>query len=157
MSDVAITETPKPKRKYTRRKPVAAKVVPLKVPDEFAGLTEFDCCAACKDNRAESDAAQRRLNELERSYPKRASPNPRGTVLESDAEWLARCPDIAEEFWKLVKQQASKCVISGVSGCAHPFKGGLQPALATPDAVARYERAVKVLKHRKIDLTRGGM
>jgi hypothetical protein len=42
----------KPKRPYTRRakhKPAAAK--PLKVPDEFAGLTEVECCNDCNANR----------------------------------------------------------------------------------------------------------
>lgn len=57
MSDAAeSTETqPAPaapaKRKYTRRKAskvAGAKVAPLKVPDELAGLTEIECCADCK-------------------------------------------------------------------------------------------------------------
>jgi|ERR1051326_6451278 hypothetical protein len=43
-----------------------------------------------------------------------------------------------------------KCVISGAGYCAHPMKGGLQSFLDR-ETLARYERARKVLAHRKID------
>lgn len=40
---------PKARRKPQRRKP-AAKVVPFKAPDEFAGMTPSECCSACGPN-----------------------------------------------------------------------------------------------------------
>lgn len=51
-TNLTPTETPKPKRKYVRRKrvraaPVAAAAV--KVPKEFEGLTPTECCDACHD------------------------------------------------------------------------------------------------------------
>ncbi len=36
---------PKVKRKYARRAP---RTEPVKAPDEFAGMTETQCCTACK-------------------------------------------------------------------------------------------------------------
>ena len=108
MSDPAENTAPEPapekatprRRKQKRRRHIATgeKVVALKVPVEFAGMTETECCGACNVDR---------------------------------------------------------CVISGINVCTHPFKGGLQPGLANkPDVLARFERAKKVLAHRKIDLTR---
>jgi hypothetical protein len=109
MSDPAENTTPPPpdkpvprRRKHKRRRHVATgeKVVPLKVPAEFAGMTELECPAECNIDR---------------------------------------------------------CCISGMNVCTHPFKGGLQPALAgNADVMRRYDRARKVLAHRKIDLTGGG-
>ena len=106
MSDPAetVTETeaptakPKPRRRRKQHRATSGeKVVPLKVPDEFAGMTETECCAGCK---------------------------------------------------------ADRCVISGSGACAHPMKGGLQPAQMTEAAaMARFNRAKKVLAHRKVDLT----
>ena len=94
------TETPKPKQHRRRKQHRATggeKVVPLKVPDEFAGMTEIDCCDGCN---------------------------------------------------------ADRCAISGIGACAHPMKGGLQPAQMTDGAaMARFNRAKQVLAHRKIDLT----
>ena len=46
-----------------------------------------------------------------------------------------------------------RCVITGISLCGHPLKGGLQPALMTRgDITARYARAQKLLKHQKVEL-----
>lgn len=82
------------KRRARRKRHVHKPKVPVNAPAEFAGMTELDCCTACRPDR---------------------------------------------------------CVISGVGTCSHPFKGGLQAGLATPAAVARFERAKKVLARRKID------
>lgn len=50
----------------------------------------------------------------------------------------------------------AKCVISGRPICAHPFKGGLQTSLHHDrEALSRFERARKALKHRMVDLTGG--
>lgn len=98
MSEEAVKEAAapvvpaKPRRKAKPRAP--AKVIPLKVPEEFAGMTEMECCASCN---------------------------------------------------------ADKCAISGVNACGHPFKGGQLPRHDSA-ALARFERAKKVLAHRKIDL-----
>ena len=46
-----------------------------------------------------------------------------------------------------------QCIITGISLCGHPLKGGLQPALMTRgDITARYARAQKLLKHQKVEL-----
>ena len=53
MSMTEVPEAPKPKRKYTRRKPMKARAdlpaptAPVKPAQEFAGLTITDCCKAC--------------------------------------------------------------------------------------------------------------
>jgi hypothetical protein len=38
-------------RRRTRHKATGDKVVPLKVPDEFSGMTEVDCCGGCNAER----------------------------------------------------------------------------------------------------------
>lgn len=41
---------------------------------------------------------------------------------------------------------ADRCVISHINVCAHPKKGGLQPAqLRDPEAVKRFNRALKAI------------
>jgi hypothetical protein len=46
-------------------------------------------------------AAMMRLNELDRIYPRVPSRNPRSeTVLENDAEWLARNPQVNADEWR---------------------------------------------------------
>jgi hypothetical protein len=46
-----------------------------------------------------------------------------------------------------------RCVISGTGVCAHPHKGGLQPALmGNQQTLATYARARKALAHQTIDL-----
>lgn len=47
---------------------------------------------------------------------------------------------------------ATACVISGRSICAHPYKGGLQASLQTPDAVRRLNEAKRVIGKRKLDV-----
>jgi len=43
---------PPAKRKYTRRtRHTAKQPAALKVPDEFAGMTEIECCSACNAER----------------------------------------------------------------------------------------------------------
>lgn len=47
----------KPKRKYRRRyarrlKTAAPKAPPFKAPEEFAGMTQYECCDVCKENLA---------------------------------------------------------------------------------------------------------
>lgn len=59
MSDAAekigTEQQPAPGKRKTRRrkrhKATGQKVVPLKVPDEFAGMTELECCAGCTAER----------------------------------------------------------------------------------------------------------
>jgi hypothetical protein len=124
------------------------------MPEEFAGMTEFDCCGRCVLDRDKAAAAQKRLNEIDAAYPRRDSRNPRSsTVLESDAEWLARNPHIAEEFKKLCAERNGVCYISGEAICAHPMKCGLHAArMNDGEALGRYARAKTALAHRKIDL-----
>lgn len=45
------TEQPKPPRKQRKRRGAVRKVVPFKAPEEFAGMTETECCSACKMER----------------------------------------------------------------------------------------------------------
>jgi hypothetical protein len=53
-------------------------------------------------NRESMAAAQKRLNEIDRAFPRRESTNPNSaTVMESDAEWLARNPHVAAEWRRL--------------------------------------------------------
>jgi hypothetical protein len=47
---------------------------------------------------------------------------------------------------------ATACVISGRGICAHPYKGGLQASLQTPDAVRRLNEAKRVIGKRKLDV-----
>lgn len=47
---------------------------------------------------------------------------------------------------------ATRCIISGVGICAHPYKGGLQSSLQSPDAVARLKAASRVIGKRKLEL-----
>lgn len=47
---------------------------------------------------------------------------------------------------------AERCVISGRSICAHPYKGGLQAALQTPEAGRRLNEAKRVIGRRKLDV-----
>lgn len=161
------TEAPAKKRQYRRRaKPrQARRDAPERerAPDEFAGMTATECCDACHENVAAAEAAQRRLNELEMMYPRRPAPrriDPRTgwqvggeTVMENDEEYLARNPQIADEFRRLGVAVLGKCQISGAPGCAHPHKAGLSAALKRdPKAVARYGRAKKKLQRQLIDL-----
>lgn len=148
------TEKPKRTKPAKKAKPKRA-AKPFDAPEEFAGMTAVDCCNACYDNMAAAQAAQRRLNEIEMAYPRRPSPlrdkNP--TVMEGDAEYLARNPQIAEEFKDLGKALLGKCHITGHPGCAHPHKGGLASNVQRdPKASSRYQRAKKVLAHQKIDM-----
>lgn len=143
----------RPRRKAKHR---ANTLRPFKAPDEFAGMTEIECCGACAVGDAAA-AVQRRLNEINDAYPRRQSALPGNpTVLEMDAEWLARNPQVADEFRKLTKAIAGHCVISGVGACGHPFKGG-EAQLPRGDqvALARFNRAKKALAKRKIDLAGG--
>lgn len=57
---------------------------------------------------------------------------------------VRNCPDAC--------YRDGKCCISG-SVCAHPAMSGLQAALATPDVLARFARAKRVLGEQKLDLT----
>lgn len=158
-TEVAIeTSEPKPKRKYTRRK---RRTVPrprveqaFEAPDEFAGLTETQCCNDCGANLAAAQQARRRMDELEMAYQRLPSRDPKSeTVMEGDAEWLQRNPTIAEEWRSLAKTAMGRCAISGAPGCAHPLKGGLSPRMQqNPQAVARFQKVKKLLEHRKIDL-----
>jgi hypothetical protein len=115
---------------------------------DFTGMTATDCCTACHDKVTAAQAAQRRLNEIETAYPRRPSSlrDLSQTVMESDAEYLARNPQIAEEFKELGRALFGTCHITGHPGCAHPRKGGLRAALRTdPAAVARFAEACKAL------------
>ena len=47
---------------------------------------------------------------------------------------------------------AERCVISGRGICAHPYKGGLQASMQTPEAVRRLNEAKRVLGKRKLDV-----
>lgn len=48
---------------------------------------------------------------------------------------------------------AERCVISGLNICGHPFKSGLQGALAAqPDVAARYSKARKMLHKQKLNV-----
>jgi hypothetical protein len=148
------TEKPKHAKPAKKAKPKREKK-PFVAPEEFAGMTSTDCCTACYDNMAVAQAAQRRLNEIEMTYQRRPSPlrDASPTVMESDAEYLARNPQIAEEFKELGRALLGKCHITGHPGCAHPHKGGLASnSQRDPKASSRYQRAKKVLEHQKIDL-----
>lgn len=143
--------TKKPRRKYARRKarPAAA---PVEVPAEFEGLTAKDCCNACNEGTVKAEAAQKRMNEIDRAYPRQPSRNPMSeTVMENDAEWLARNPSVAEEWQRVSKAAQGVCAITEECGCAHPFKGGLTPRQKRdPRMIERYTRAKKTLEHQKV-------
>lgn len=49
---------------------------------------------------------------------------------------------------------AEKCVISGVGICANPGLGGLQASLHTPETLARFNEAKRILGEQKLDLTK---
>lgn len=168
MTDMNVTTenpapSPKKRRKQTRRR-AAPRAAAATEPqdDELAGLTANDCCDACSVNMAASLTAQKRLNEIEMMYPRRPAPLvtdprtgwrlPAATVMETDEQYIARNPPIAEEFVKLGKAVLGSCKISGQPGCAHPHKGGLpRAAQSDPQAVARYLRAKRLLEHQKIE------
>jgi hypothetical protein len=124
---------------------------------DFAGMTETECPAACKSDPAAMAAAQRSLNELEAQHPRQVRFNkPRGPVMELDAEYLQRVPAIAAEYRQLSAiRDGAACAISGGCACGHPAKGGIQSKLATPEVIARFERAKKFLQRRKLDLGDG--
>lgn len=156
------TEAPKPKRKYTRRRkravaraPRAERAVPFRPPVEFEGMTAYDCCDRCLDGLAAANVAQQRLNEIEMMHPRRPSANrdSNPTVMETDAEYLARVPQIAEEWRRCCAAVLGNCYISNGRQCAHPNKSPIQAnAMRDPEALSRYQRAKKVLKHQMIDL-----
>lgn len=61
---------------------------------------------------AEMAAAMTRLHDIDRAYPRIESRNPNSpTVMESDAEWLARSPQVnADEWrklWRIAKGEAA--------------------------------------------------
>lgn len=163
MTEVAeqITEQPT-KHAPRKRKSPARRKTAAGPKAEFAGMTTTECCDGCFANKAAAEAAQKRLNELEMMYPRRPAPPvvnalgwrlPAETVMETDEQFLARNPQIADEWRKLSGKVMGECTISGHPGCAHPFKGGLRSDLRRdPKAVGRYQRAVKALKHQNIDL-----
>lgn len=45
-----------------------------------------------------------------------------------------------------------RCVISGRGICAHPYKGGLQAGMQSPDAMRRLNEAKRVIGKRKLDI-----
>lgn len=47
---------------------------------------------------------------------------------------------------------AERCVISGRGICAHPYKGGLQASMQSPDAIRRLNEAKRVIGKRKLDI-----
>jgi hypothetical protein len=47
---------------------------------------------------------------------------------------------------------AARCVISDRGICGHPYKGGLQASLQTPEAIRRLNAAKRVIGKRKLDL-----
>ena len=146
--------TPARKRRGSSRRTAGRDKAPFQAPAEFAGLTERECCSACASDPMEAAAVQRRLNELESAYPRSPSRLKNApTVMESDGEWLARNPHIAEEFRRLNSKDTGKCVISGVGICCHPLKTAFPSKLmGDAEAFSRYQRAKKALAHRKIDL-----
>jgi hypothetical protein len=155
MEPEVTTEQPAaPKRAPSRKRKTTKKAAaPFKAPAEFAGMTATECCNECGENKAKAEAAQRRLNEIDAMRPRQVSRDPRSaSVMEGDAEWMARNPDMADEWRKLSAVVMGKCAITGAPGCAHPFKGTLSPALMhNPKATERYGRAKKALKHQMID------
>lgn len=119
------------------------------VPPEFEGLSAETCCDACVASAAKAVDAQRRLNEIAKDYKRIPSPNRESeTVMESDAEYLARNKLIDRQEWAdLNAAVLGRCVIQGGPGCAHPRKGGLSPTKrADPQAVQRFSRAARILK-----------
>jgi hypothetical protein len=62
-------------------------------------------------SRESMESARRRLNEIDLAFPRRESLNPNSpTVMESDAEWIARHPQIAAEWrklWQVAKGEAA--------------------------------------------------
>lgn len=154
------TEAPKParkqKRKYRRRAAARApRAEPFKPPEEFAGMTAYDCCDSCLDGLAKANAAQQRLNELEMMHPRMPSRDRdnSATVMEGDAEYLARIPQIAEEWRRCSAAVLGSCYISNSRQCAHPNKSPIQAAMMRdPVALQRYQRAKRALKHQMIDL-----
>lgn len=96
-----------------------------------------------------------RLNALQKARDTAAS-NRQKAAKPADA--AAAKPAELPEFLGIGKQEccigctADKCVISGAPVCAHPCKGGLQPAFMTnAAAVERYNRARKLLAHVELD------
>jgi hypothetical protein len=47
---------------------------------------------------------------------------------------------------------ADRCIISGRGICAHPYKGGLQAMMQTPEAIRRLNEAKRVIGKRKLDV-----
>lgn len=154
LADILPTSRrPKPAKKKAKAKLAPKTFV---APAEFEGMTATECCNACYDNMELAKQAQRRLNEIEMIYPRRPSPlrDQSPTVMEIDAEYLARNPQIAQEFKELGKVLLGKCHITQRPGCAHPHKGGLSANLQQDaKAVNTYKRAKNVLAHQKINLS----
>lgn len=59
---------------------------------------------------------------------------------------VGKCPDACN---------AEKCVISGQAICAHPGLGGLQPSMATNEALERFKAAQRYLGEQKWNLVNG--
>lgn len=53
------------------------------------------------------------------------------------------CPDACS---------AERCVISGRGICSHPYKGGLQAMMQTPDAIRRLNAAKRAIGKRKLEI-----
>jgi hypothetical protein len=49
--------------------------------------------------------------------------------------------------------KADRCVISESGICSHPYKGGLQAMMQTPDAIRRLNAAKRAIGKRKLELT----
>jgi len=67
-------------------------------------------------------------------------------------------PQLPDEFAGLTDKQCPTacrlgyCVFSNYGVCSHPRKGGQQgPDMQNPETFARFERAKKVLGHKKVD------
>lgn len=83
---------------------------------------------------------------------------PRKKQARAKTEKIAAAPKEADELGGLTAAEcpfdcnADHCVISRINVCAHPRKGGLQPAVQRdPEAMVRYNAARKKLAHQSVD------
>lgn len=145
------TEQQAPPHKPGRRRAAPRRAAEdFEAPDEFAGMTAHDCCDACLAGKIDAEVAQKRLQEIDQTYPRQVSLVPNNpTVMELDAEWLARNSQVADEFRRLSKALQGGCIISG-GACAHPFKSPLQSSMfGNREVFERYQRAKRVLADQR--------
>ncbi len=94
------------------------------------------------------------LNEV----PNQKSPKPKTAKKRTKAKVKPAAPKQDSVYAGItpadcpVACNTGRCVISGRAICAHPYKGGLQSSIQSPEAIRRVNEAKRVLDKRKLDL-----